>query len=112
MIGFAVHVWYRRGMSTDANPEDGCVLTLYVAGPSPRTDVAVANLHRLRACCRRPHCEIVIIDVTEHPELAEAAHILATPTLVRWSPPPARRIIGDFCNPYRVLDELRIWPAR
>ena len=84
------------------------MLTLYVAGPSPRTDVAVANLQRLRACCRRPHCEIVVIDVIDHPELAEAAHILATPTLVRERPLPARRVVGDLSNLDQVMAALGV----
>ena len=85
-MGFRAIVWYGRRMAAHANAEESCSLKLYVSGPSPRTDVAVANLHRLRAYCRRPSCEIVIVDVTEHPELAEAAHILATPTLERERP--------------------------
>jgi len=95
-------------MADHANAEDRCVLTLYVSGPSPRTDVAVANLHRLQAHCRRPHCEIVIVDVTEHPDRAEAAHILATPTLVREQPLPVRRVVGDLSDLDQVMAVLGV----
>ena len=40
--------------------------------------------------------ELAVIDVTTHPELAEDAQILATPTLLRLSPTPRVRIIGDL----------------
>jgi len=98
-------------MSTHAPTQEGCLLTLYVSGRSPRTDVAVANLQRLRAHCRRPHCEIVVVDVTEHPDLAEAAHILATPTLVRERPLPVRRVVGDLSDLDQVMAALGVGSA-
>lgn len=95
-------------MAAHANAEESCSLTLYVSGPSPRTDIAVANLQRLRAYCRRPHCEIAVVDVTEHPERAEAAHILATPTLVRERPLPERRVVGDLSDLDQVMAALGV----
>jgi circadian clock protein KaiB len=95
-------------MSTEGHAGDGCLLTLYVAGPSPRTDVAVANLHRLRGCCTRPSCEVSVVDVTERPDLAEAAHILATPTLIRERPLPVRRVVGDLSDLDQVMTALGI----
>jgi circadian clock protein KaiB len=88
------------------------VLKLYIAGSTPHSQRVADHFHRFCEHELPNQCEYSIVDVLEHPEVAEQDGVLATPALVRWFPPPARRIIGDFCNPYRVLDELRIWPAR
>jgi circadian clock protein KaiB len=47
--------------------------------------------------------EVVIVDVLESPQMAEDERILATPTLIRELPPPARRIIGDLSDAAQVL---------
>ena len=47
--------------------------------------------------------KLEIIDVIEHPELAEHEKIIATPTVIRELPPPLRRIIGDLSNAEKVL---------
>ncbi|MEX2531985.1 MAG: circadian clock KaiB family protein [Gemmatimonadota bacterium] len=86
------------------------LLKLYVTGHTARTRAAVANLRRL---CREEldgKYEIQVIDVLEHPELAEAERILATPTLIKQLPLPVRRVIGDLSNSERVLVGLDIQP--
>jgi len=86
------------------------VLKLYITGQTPRAERAIANLYRL---CERElegRYEIEIIDVLEHPHLAEQDRILATPTLVRCLPPPARRIIGDLSVSEKVMLGLDLLP--
>lgn len=86
------------------------LLKLYVTGHSPRAERAIANLRRL---CKEEldGCyEIEIIDVLEHPELAETDRILATPTLIKQLPPPLRRVIGDLSNRDKVLLGLNVQP--
>jgi circadian clock protein KaiB len=80
-------------------------LTLFVTGHSIRSERAVANLRRL---CQRlgDRCELTIVDVLERPELAERDKVLATPTVVRTSPLPRRRIIGDLSDEGKVVLEL------
>lgn len=81
-------------------------LTLYITGQTPRSARAVANLQRI--CSERlgGQCEVVIVDVLEHPHLAEEAKILATPTLSTDEPLPARRIIGDLSDAEKVIAGL------
>lgn len=76
-------------------------LHLYVVGQTPRSEQAIANLYRI---CEEvlDDCEITIINVLEQPELADKNRILATPTLLKLMPPPARRIIGDLSDVSRV----------
>ncbi|HKO17057.1 MAG TPA: circadian clock KaiB family protein [Gemmatimonadaceae bacterium] len=84
------------------------LLQLYVAGRTPRTELAVANLNALCEDELAGRYQLEIIDVLEHPERAEEAKILATPTLIKQLPPPLRRIIGDLSNRERVLLGLQV----
>jgi circadian clock protein KaiB len=52
-----------------------------------------------------------VIDVLEHPQLAEDEKILATPTLIKQLPPPLRRVIGDLSDKEKVLLGLDFRPA-
>jgi circadian clock protein KaiB len=82
---------------------DKYVLKLYVTGKTARTERAIANLRRL---CEEEldQCyELVVIDVLDHPQLAEDERILATPTLIKQLPPPLRRVIGDLSDKDKVL---------
>ena len=94
---------------SDATAVDGpWHLRLYVAGQSPKSLDAFANL---KAICEEhlPGCyEIEIVDLMEHPAMAATDDVLAVPTLVRCLPPPSRRIIGTLSNTERVLGYLRI----
>lgn len=83
-------------------------LRLYVAGQSPRSLHAFANLKSLCDEHLAGHYEIEIIDLVEHPALARRDEILAIPTLVRRLPPPSRKIIGDLSNTERVLVGLQL----
>jgi circadian clock protein KaiB len=85
------------------------LLKLYVAGRTPASLLAMANLRRL--CDQELRdCQLVVIDVLERPQLAEGAKIMATPTLVKEQPEPARRIIGDLSDTRRLLQELGLAP--
>jgi len=86
------------------------LLKLYVTGRTPRSEKAIANLRRI--CDEELHgqYEMQIIDVLEHPQLAEDEKILATPTLIKRLPPPLRRVIGDLSDTEKVLLGLDVWP--
>lgn len=77
--------------------------TLYVAGDSPRSRTAEANLRRLCDARLAGRYRVTVVDVTRAAERAEEARILTTPTLVREAPAPARRVTGD------LGDEERLW---
>jgi circadian clock protein KaiB len=86
------------------------LLKLYVTGTSPRAELAVANLRRICEQELRGQYELQIIDVLEHPQLAEDEKILATPTLIKQLPPPLRRVIGDLSDKEKVLLGLEVRP--
>jgi circadian clock protein KaiB len=78
-------------------------LRLYVAGQSPRSLAARANLERICQTYLAGRYRIEIIDLSRNPQLAAGDQILALPTLVRCRPGPTRKIIGDLSNTERVL---------
>jgi circadian clock protein KaiB len=85
-------------------------LRLYVAGQSPKSLRALANLNSLCEQHLAGRHEIEIIDLVEHPSLAQSDDILAIPTLVRRLPPPPHKIIGDLSDTQHVLTGLRLHP--
>ena len=87
------------------------VLTLFVTGTSPRTQVAIANLNRICAQELDGRYKLEIVDVLEHPQRAEDERILATPTLIKQLPPPLRRVIGDLSDKDKVLLGLEVRPG-
>lgn len=85
------------------------MLQLYIAGRTPRSEHAIAHLHRICEGAWPGQYELVVIDVLECPHLATAEQILVTPTLIRTSPPPIRRVVGDLSSTDKVLLGLA-WP--
>ncbi len=84
------------------------LLKLFVTGASARTGTAIANLNRICEQELAGRYQLEIIDVMEHPELAEDEKILATPTLIKSLPLPLRRVIGDLSNTEKVLLGLEL----
>jgi circadian clock protein KaiB len=82
---------------------DKYILKLYITGKTPRSDQAIAHLKEICARELADKYQLSIIDVLEHPQLAEDEKILATPTLIKELPPPLRRIIGDLSDTEKVL---------
>ena len=85
-------------------------LRLYVAGQTPKSILAFANLRRICEDHLAGHYRIEVIDLLEQPQLAQGDQILAIPTLVRKLPEPVRKIIGDLSNTERVLIGLDLLP--
>jgi circadian clock protein KaiB len=97
-------IYYKKMDNMDKSYE----LRLYVAGKTSKSITALSNLKRY---CEE-HLEgiytIEVIDLLEHPQLAEGDQILAVPTLVKKVPEPVRKIIGDLSNEEKVLVGLDI----
>ena len=84
-------------------PEDLYDLRLYVAGQTPKSLVAFANLKQLCDIYLAGKYRIEVIDLVKKPQLARDDEIIAIPTLVRRLPQPIRKIIGDLCDTQRTL---------
>ena len=86
-------------------------LRLYVAGQTPKSLTAFANLKKLCEEHLQGKYSIEIVDLLKNPTLARGDQILAIPTLVRKLPEPMRKIIGDLSNTEKVLVGLDLRPA-
>jgi len=78
-------------------------LKLYVVGRTPKSVEVIEELVKLLEDALDSHYHLEVIDIIESPELAHKDKILATPTLVKASPPPERRVIGDLSDRKKVL---------
>jgi circadian clock protein KaiB len=76
---------------------------LFVAGETPRSRRAIENLQRIVRETPGWRCEVEVIDVLTAPERAEEERVLATPTLIKESPLPRRRVTGDLSDLEKVL---------
>ena len=86
-------------------------LRLYVAGQSPKSVAAVANLKKLCEAHLAGKYRIEVIDLLKNPQLSVDDQIVAVPTLVRKLPVPMRKIIGDLSNSERTLVGLQLRPT-
>jgi circadian clock protein KaiB len=84
------------------------VLQLYVTGATERSMRAIASLKKLCSEELQGRCEIEVIDIYKHPELARDEQIVVIPTLIKKLPAPIRRLIGDLSDREKVLKGLGI----
>jgi circadian clock protein KaiB len=79
------------------------VLRLYVTGTTPRSARAISNTRKICEEHLEGHYDLEVVDISEHPRLAEGAQIIAAPTLIKKLPLPLRRFIGDMSQTERIL---------
>ncbi len=93
-----------------ANDKDSqkFILTLFVAGITPRSLKAIENARQLCAQYLEGRCELEIIDIYQQPGSAKDAQVIAAPTLVKRLPPPLQRFIGDLSDPEPILIRLAV----
>ncbi len=92
-----------KQIAPHASPPKQWDLKLYVAGQTPRSLRALANLKQFCEEHLAGQYAIEVIDLVQNPQLAAGDQIVAIPTLVRKLPEPVRKIIGDLSNTDRVL---------
>lgn len=87
------------------------VLRLYVAGATPASTRAIANLKAVCEGRLKGRFELEVIDIFQHPALADGEQIVAAPTLVKRLPLPLRRFVGDLSGLEGKLFGLDLRPA-
>ena len=92
----------KPGAASKRSPKE-YQLRLYVAGQTPKSLAAFANLKKICEEHLAGKYHIEVIDLLKKPQLASGDQILAIPTLVRKLPEPIKKIIGDLSNTERVL---------
>ena len=101
----------RRAVAASLLAAERWELRLYVAGQTPRSLAALANLKKICETHLKGKYKIEVIDLLAHPELARTDQIVAIPTLIRKFPPPMKRILGDLSNRERTLKGMALVPA-
>lgn len=99
-------------LTRKVKPKLDYVLRLYVAGETPKSVAAFANLKKICEENLEGRYKIEVIDLLINPKLAGNDQILAVPTLVRELPAPVRKVIGDLSNLERVLIGLDLLPQK
>ena len=79
---------------------------LYVAGDAPNSAQAIANLTAICRTHLADRHQIEVVDVFLEPKRAQADGILMTPTLIKLTPAPTRRIVGTLSQLAPVLQAL------
>jgi len=95
-------------LTTKTEDRETYLFRLYVAGLTPRSVSAVRNIRTICSKYLEGRSQLEIIDIYQQPHLASEAKIMAIPTLVRISPLPERRFIGDLSITERILAGLDI----
>ncbi len=83
-------------------------LLLYVAGSTSRSLMAIKNIRQLCERHLQGRYDLEVIDIYQQPETAARAQIIAAPTLIKASPAPQRRAIGDLSNEAKVMFALNL----
>ena len=81
-------------------------LRLFVTGATPGCSRAVASIKMFCDKFLKGRYSLEVVDVYQQPDLADEQRILATPTLVRMSPLPFRRFVGNLTDPERLSAAL------
>lgn len=87
------------------------VMTLYISGGTVQSARAVINLRRFCEENLRDRYDLEVVDISLSPALATTAQIIATPTLIKTSPLPVRRMVGDLSQTGRLEVILGSGPA-
>jgi circadian clock protein KaiB len=83
-------------------------LTLFVSGASDSSAQAIANVRDICDGYLKGRYHLDIVDLHQEPALAGQHHVLATPTLIKDHPLPARMLVGDMSDHPRILIALDV----
>ena len=84
------------------------LLKLYITGASPNSAKAVNNIKNICEKYLKNRYELEIIDIYQQPLLATSEQIIALPLLIKSSPLPAKRLIGNMSDIQKVLTSLAL----
>ncbi len=77
-----------------------------MSGETPPSVVSAYNLSALLDKEIKGKYSLEVINVLDDPQRAQEDNILATPTLVRASPLPEKRVVGDLSDKDKLLSAL------
>jgi circadian clock protein KaiB len=86
------------------------VFRLYVAGMTPKSTQAIANIRELCKKHLAGRYELEVVDIYQQPKLTKEDQIIASPTLIKKLPLPLRRFIGDMSDTDKFLVGIDLKP--
>lgn len=98
------------GLIQDPPSGDGARFSfrLYVTGATPGSSRAIAFIKGFCEEFLKGRYRLEVVDVYQQPALADEDGIFATPTLVRTSPLPLRRVVGNLFDPHKLQSRLNV----
>jgi circadian clock protein KaiB len=82
------------------------VLRLFITGATPNSVRAITNIKQICEEHLEGRYSLEIIDVYQQVAIAEQEQLVALPLLIKKSPLPERRLIGDLSDTEKVLKGL------
>jgi circadian clock protein KaiB len=85
-------------------------LMLIVIGRTNNSQQAKKNLNKFLSGNKElfSDCKVEVVDILKRPEIAETEKIIATPTLIRKSPVPEKRMVGDLSKSEQLTDFIQV----
>ena len=93
----------------DIPGSDAYIFRLYITGASPNSTRAITNLKYFFEKYLKVPYDLQIIDVYQQPHVAQTVDIIALPLLIKQSPLPERRLIGDMSDTDKILKSFNLF---
>jgi circadian clock protein KaiB len=95
-------------MQETKNLPNDYILKLYITGASPNSAKAISNIKKICEEHLQNGYKLEIIDIYQQPGVARKEEIVALPLLVKSSPLPVKRLIGNMSDTKKVLKGLEL----
>jgi circadian clock protein KaiB len=95
-------------MVNDSEIDTVYVLQLYITGASPNSIRAVSNVKKICETHLKGRYTLEIIDVYQQADIAQTEQIVALPLLIKQSPSPKKKLIGNMSDTGKVLKGLEL----
>lgn len=92
-----------QSSASDVETTETYIFQLFISSNNSHAEHTLSNIHQLLEARLTHPYTLKIIDVAKHPEQAANHQVIITPTLVRVSPKPVRRIVGQLDDIERLL---------
>lgn len=102
------HLRYALAQAAGEQPEAQYLLRLFVAGLTPRSDIAIRCVKEICEQYLKGRYELEIVDIYQQPQALRDEQVVVVPTLVKKLPLPLRRLIGDMTNTEKLLVGLSL----
>ena len=82
--------------------------TLYISELNKKSKSLFDKVHSTLTIVLSGQFELQIVEVLDNPEIALKNMVFVTPTLVRKSPAPQKKVFGNLKDQMRVLEGLAL----